>query len=233
MADFSGMDVSGILNTTAADSTLAKKVASSKDKLELDMTDFITLMVTELTNQGIDNSMDTSDMLNQMVQMQMVQSMVNMTDASIMSYSSSLVGKEVTVVDGYDSNGKPIELVGKVMGTGQYNGEQVIFLDNDKYYKLSEIMAVGRLPADAETGDPNDKVEPGDKVEGTDKPEGDDKTEGTDKPEDGDKTEGTEGADKTEGSGTEADKAEGTGGENNGAAPEYNGENGAPEDMTT
>ena len=120
MADFSGMDVSGILNTTAADSTLAKKVASSKDKLELDMTDFITLMVTELTNQGIDNSMDTSDMLNQMVQMQMVQSMVNMTDASIMSYSSSLVGKEVTVVDGYDSNGKPIELVGKVMGTGQY-----------------------------------------------------------------------------------------------------------------
>ncbi len=233
MADFAGMDVSGIL-TSKTDAELAKKVASSKSKLDLDMTDFITLMVTELTHQGIDDSVNTSDMLNQMVQMQMVQAMVNMTDASIMSYSASLVGQTVTVVDGYDSDGKPIELVGKVMGTGQYNGEQVIFLDNDKYYKLSEIMAVGVLPKDAETGDPNDKVEPGDKVDGTDKPEDGDKTEGTEKPGESGGTEGTdqpEGADKTEGSGTEADQADGTG--ENSTTPEYSGENGVPEDTTT
>ena len=37
----------------------------------LDMTSFLKLMVAELTNQSIDQTADTSDMLNQMVQMQM------------------------------------------------------------------------------------------------------------------------------------------------------------------
>ncbi|MEI3363572.1 MAG: hypothetical protein V8R75_14135 [Oscillospiraceae bacterium] len=50
-------------------------------------------MVTELQNQSIDQTADTSDMLNQLVQMQMVQALVNMTDASVMSYAASLVGK--------------------------------------------------------------------------------------------------------------------------------------------
>ncbi len=143
-----------------------------KDPMSLDMTDFITLMITQLTNQGIDDSMDTSDMLNQMVQMQMVQAMVNMTDASIMSYAASLVGQEVTVANGYDSDGKLIEYTGKVTGTGQYNGEQVVFMDNDKYYRMSEILAVGRLPE--KPAEDDDKVE-GDGAE-------DDKTEGVDKP---------------------------------------------------
>ena len=93
------------------------KVETQEDKMGLDMTDFLTLMVTELKNQSIDQTADTSDMLNQLVQMQMVQALVNMTDASVMSYAASLVGKEVTVV-----------FVG------------------DKYYLLSEILAVGTLP---------------------------------------------------------------------------------------
>ena len=45
--------------------------------------------MTELQNQSIDQTADTSDMLNQLVQMQMVQALVNMTDASVMSYAAS------------------------------------------------------------------------------------------------------------------------------------------------
>lgn len=78
------------------------KVETQEDKMGLDMTDFLTLMVTELKNQSIDQTADTSDMLNQLVQMQMVQALVNMTDASVMSYAASLVGKEVTVAQ-YDA----------------------------------------------------------------------------------------------------------------------------------
>ena len=96
------------------------------------MTDFLTLMVTELKNQSIDQTADTSDMLNQLVQMQMVQALVNMTDASVMSYAASLVGKEVTVAQ-YDADGNLQEVVGVVTGTGTYDGNQVVFV-GDKYY---------------------------------------------------------------------------------------------------
>lgn len=129
------------------------KIEKKGSNLNLDMTDFVQLMITELTNQGIDESVDTSDMLNQMIQMQMVETMANLTDASIMSYAASLVNKEVTVGK-YDSEGNLQELPGTVTGTGTKDGQQVVFI-NDEYYYLSEIMAVGRLPEAKE----EDKVE--------------------------------------------------------------------------
>lgn len=114
----------------------------------LDMTDFLTLMVVQLQNQTMDNTADTSDMLNQLVQMQMVNAMVNMTDASVMSYASSLVGKEVTVGN-INSAGELEEEVVEIIGTGMSNGEQVVFT-KDGTYRLSSIMAVGRLPEKTE-----------------------------------------------------------------------------------
>ena len=149
MSEFIG-DVGGLLSARAA-SSLGGVQVTKKDKGSLDMTDFLTLMVTELTNQSIDQAADTSDMLNQLVQMQMVQALVNMTDASVMSYAASLVGKEVTVGQ-YDSEGNLEEVVGTVIGTGTYNGNQVVFV-GDKYYFLSEILAVGRLPQEVEKPD--------------------------------------------------------------------------------
>jgi flagellar basal-body rod modification protein FlgD len=141
-------DISNYLSVGSTSGSSLLTTSSSDDNLSLDMTDFLSLMITELTNQSIDDTADTSDMLNQMVMMQMVQALVNMTDASVMSYSASLVGKEVTVGQ-YDANGNLTELVGTVSGTGTMDGNQVIFID-DKYYQLSEIMAVGRLPATVE-----------------------------------------------------------------------------------
>lgn len=120
------------------------KVQNKGDNLNLDMTDFLKLMITQLSNQGIDESMDTSDMLNQMVQMQMITALSNMTDASVMGYAASLVGQTVTVAQ-YDGQGKLQEIVGKVQGTGMMDGQQVVIV-NDEYYYLSEILAVGTLP---------------------------------------------------------------------------------------
>ena len=144
MGDISSIGSIGSGNQLPAD----LKVKSKSDSMGLDMTDFLKLMVAELTNQSIDQTADTSDMLNQMVQMQMVQALVNMTDASVMSYAASLVGKQVTVGQ-YDSEGKLQEVVGTVTGTGTYNGSQVVFV-GDKYYPLSEILAVGTLPPKVE-----------------------------------------------------------------------------------
>lgn len=142
-------DITGFLSagsTTAANAAAAKK---SSESYNLDMQDFLTLMVTELQCQSIDATADTSEMLNQMVMMQMVSALTNMTDASVMSYAASLVGKTVTVGQ-YDSEGVLQEVVGTVTGTGSMGGEQVVFV-NDKYYYMNEIMAVGTLPEMKET----------------------------------------------------------------------------------
>jgi len=207
-------DLSNYYKSDALTSTLANKklnIQQKGDNTKLDMTDFIQLMITQLTNQGIDESVNTSDMLNQMIQMQMVEALANVTDASIMSYAASLVGKEITVGK-YDSEGNLQELVGVVQGTGTKNGEQVVFV-NDEYYYMNEIMAVGRLPA---------------KPEEPEKPDEDDKTDGVEKPGEGD---GTEDVEKPGGT-DPVDPPENTeppagGGTENG---DYNGENGAPTD---
>jgi len=182
--------------------TIAKKGSN----LDLDMTDFIQLMITQLTNQGIDETMDTSEMLNQMVQMQMISSMVNMTDAVTMNYAASLVGKEVTVGK-YGDDGKLQEITGTVTGTGTMDGEQVVFIDNNEYYYLNEIMAVGKLPPKEEEDD--EKVEDTGGSEGADQPGG---STGT-----------TSGTDKTEE--TQPDETVQSGGQ--AENPEYSGENGA------
>lgn len=143
MSSYMG-DLSTYFAATTSGTGSSTSTKSSSSSYDLSMEDFLTLMVTELTNQSIDETADTSEMLNQMVMMQMVTALTNMTDASIMSYAASLVGKTVTVGQ-YNDQGKLEEVVGTVTGTGTMDGEQVIFV-NDKYYKMSEIMAVGTLP---------------------------------------------------------------------------------------
>ena len=189
-------DIGNVINKAGGVPELKNSTSRKKDTSQLDMTDFLNLMVVQLQNQTIDNTMDTSDMLNQMVQMQMITALTNMTDASVMSYASSLVGKEVTIGD--YSTGQLVEKVVTITGSGLSNGKQVLFA-GDEIYDLSSVMAVGRLPKPKdETDKPEGTDKPADKpVEGTDKPaEGGDKpVEGTDKPaEGGDKP--VEGTDK-------------------------------------
>lgn len=127
---------------------------SSEANNTLSFQDMLLLMVTQLQNQTIDNTADTNDMMNQIIQMTVMQAITEMstqvadlTEANILSYSASLVGQTVTVPI-YDSKGNIVdERVGTVTGTGIYNGQRVIFIGDDCYL-LSQIMAVGTLPKD-------------------------------------------------------------------------------------
>lgn len=147
-------------------------VTDPDDAFGLDFTDFLQLMVQQLQNQTIDSAADTSDMLNQMVQMSVVQMMSkvqtgldNLTAASTMTYAASLVGKTVTV-GVYNSEGKIEEIVGTVDGTGTYQNTPVIFI-NGEMYPLSSIMAVGELPeVPEEPGEGGDGGEGGGTGEG-------------------------------------------------------------------
>lgn len=146
MSDYIG-DIASLAKTQSTTATKSKS-----GSLSLDMEDFLQMMVAQFQNQDPENAASTTDMLNQMVQMSMIQAITNITDAVSLSYSASLVGKEVTV-GSYDSNGKLQEIVGTVTGTGMYNGSPVVFVDGVSY-NMSNIMAVGRLPAPKDSEDP-------------------------------------------------------------------------------
>jgi flagellar basal-body rod modification protein FlgD len=158
MSDYIG-DITSLAKTK---STTATK--SNSDSLSLNMDDFLQMMVAQFQNQDPENAASTTDMLNQMVQMSTIQALTNITDAVnlitdavSLSYSASLVGKEVTV-GSYDDDGKLQEIVGTVTGTGMYNGSPVVFVDGVSY-NMSSILAVGRLPASKDSKDtPNSEA---------------------------------------------------------------------------
>ncbi len=156
MSNSYAMDLNGVLGSAGYKSRAAEEAAKKKAQHAtgeegantLSMTDYLTLMVQMLKNQDMDNTADMSQMMSQMVQMSVVQAITDIssivTESSSLNYAASLVGKEVTIGQ-YDNKNNIKEIVGTVTGTGTYNGEQVVFIGNDTY-KISEIMAVGRLP---------------------------------------------------------------------------------------
>ncbi len=153
MSDYSMADISSLVKSIGAGTT-ALNSTSRKNNTELDMTDFLQLMIVQLQSQTLDNTMDTSEMMNQMVQMQMISAITNMTETNIMSYASSLVGKEVTI--GIINGDKLEERVVTVTGTAMSDGQQIIFGTDEKgrteSYALNQIMAIGRLPELDEDG---------------------------------------------------------------------------------
>ncbi len=147
MSDFS-FDLNGVLGTQTT-SKVAENTTNKKAGSDLVMDDFLKLMVAQFQNQSIDDTADTSEMMNQMVQMSVIQAITNLStlvsDSTNLSYAASLVGKEVTIGERHGNEIQ--ELLGTVTGTGTLDGKQVIFLDDKETpYYLTDIMAVGRLP---------------------------------------------------------------------------------------
>ena len=120
-----------VLRTTAGTSTQqTNSTAYNGTNGTLEMTDFLMLMVEQFKNQTIDNTADTSDMMNQLVQMSVMESMTQvttaiqtLTDANVLTYASSLVGKEVTL-GVYNDQGELEEITGVVQATGPMKGSK-------------------------------------------------------------------------------------------------------------
>lgn len=127
--------------------------------LSLDMTDFYTLLATQLQYQDADNPMDTSEMMSQLVQNQMSQSILQMTTAisdlttvNLFSYASGMMGKEVTVAEVDDKGNYTGESLTGVV-TGVSLGSMPTIVIDGKEYSLSQIMGVGDVPEPEENPD--------------------------------------------------------------------------------
>ena len=88
---------------------------------------YLKLLVSQMQNQDFNDPMKDSEVLNQMAQYSMLEGIKNMTQQNNISYSTSLVGKIVTVSDGYDY------YTGKVESVTVTNGEPKLMIDGKGY----------------------------------------------------------------------------------------------------
>ena len=146
MAEVSG--VSGASNPYKTGSYSAE----SNDKNTLTISSYFKLLASQLANQDYTNPMDNSEMLAQMSQMAMVQSLTSMTEAvdsqiafAQQSYSVGMIGKEVTVViEANESTGQAATTKTGIIDSVQLTGDEpIVRLRGDTTdYKLSQITSV-------------------------------------------------------------------------------------------
>lgn len=171
---------------------------ASTDKNTLTITDYFKLLSAQLANQDMNNPMSNSEMMAQMVQMAMVQSMTSMNEVmenvintlensqiiSTQTYAAGLVGQEVTVsVTETDEETGEVKLVGSKVGTVasvNFTSATPTFRleGDDKDYPITYILGMGKvevkIPVDPDEGEGDEDQKPGD-IEGEGDP---DKTEG-------------------------------------------------------
>lgn len=151
------------------DSTKASQ-ASSTSSNTLTTDDYWKLMAAQLQYQDMTNPMDNSEMMNQMTQMSSMSTMEKLSEAvanfstvtnnlstvTLTSYSTGLLGKEVTVAvpdpngeKGEDGKTKLTYTKGTVTGV-DLTGATSVYVDGRKY-ELSQVMSVGDVPETTET----------------------------------------------------------------------------------
>ena len=130
----------------------------SNEKNTLTITSYFKLLAAQLANQDMANPMDNSEMMAQMVQMAMVQSLSAMTESvqtstavSTQTYAAGLIGQEITVaITKENENGTGSVPSGVKYGIVESvdftTGTPVFKLQgDDKKYPLSYVLGMGKI----------------------------------------------------------------------------------------
>lgn len=121
----------------------------STSKTDLSMESFFKLLAAELQNQDMSSPMSNSEMMTQMTQIAMMQSMQNFSTAmddfsqiNTINYGTSMMGKEVMLAYS-DKNGTLQKLSGTVTRVDIYSGTPTLYIDDQETgYPISSVMSV-------------------------------------------------------------------------------------------
>lgn len=141
------------------DANLATQAGAKSDNSTLTTEDFWTLIAAELKYQDMSDPMDNAAMMEQITQMSSMTTMNsmaaaisnfstvinNLSSVTLTTYSTGLLGKEVTVVTDTDEKGNVTGTKKGVVTGVDLTGATSVFVDGKKY-ELSSIMAVGDVP---------------------------------------------------------------------------------------
>ena len=130
------MAVDGISPNMQTSETAGKTI----NRNGLAMDDFFKLLVAQLSNQDMFNTVDDTQFIAQMAQFSMLQAMDDLSRVSATSYSVSLIGKEATVAC-IGPGGMLQTHTGIVDSVIFYNGSPQIIIEGEKY-ELGSVMEV-------------------------------------------------------------------------------------------
>lgn len=114
---------------------------------QLSMNDFLSLMVAQLSNQDMYNTVDDAQFMAQMAQFSMTQAMTDLSkitnaayQISTAAYSVNLIGKEATIYVA-NSDGSTLLEKGIIEGVNMLNESAEVIM-NGKTYPLSSVVSV-------------------------------------------------------------------------------------------
>lgn len=145
----------------AYDATLGTQTSAVANNSEMTMDDFWQLLAAQLKYQDMTAPMSNSEMMQQMTQMSSMNTMTKLSDAissiatvtnnlsqvTLTTYSTGLLGREVTIAITNDDGDITSKVKGTVTGV-DLTGATSVYVDGKKY-ELAQIMAVGDIPANA------------------------------------------------------------------------------------
>ena len=118
---------------------------------QLSMDDFLSLMVAQLSNQDMYNTVDDAQFMAQMAQFSMTQAMTDLSkltasayQVSTAAYSVNLIGKEATIYE-TNSEGTTVLQKGIIEGVNLQNESAEVIM-NGKTYPIASVVSV-RDPA--------------------------------------------------------------------------------------
>ena len=159
------MPVSGVSNLASSlyNETLATQTSATSSAYSLELDDFFQLLAAQLQYQDMNSPMSNSEMMNQMTQMASMSAMSQLSDAiaqiasvtnnqselMLTTYSTNMLGKEVTIATVNDDGEVTGEIKGVVSGVDLTDGQYVYV--NGSRYSISQIMAVGNVAGNNST----------------------------------------------------------------------------------
>ena len=135
----------------------AKERAANGASQELDGDAFLMLMLEQLKNQDPMNPMDNSEMLAQQAQFTQISELQKMnetlTSSNMIMQATSLVGKEVTLVDPDDTT----KTISGVVTSANFNSSYATITVNGEEYPLGLVIGISDgssavAPPDGDSG---------------------------------------------------------------------------------
>jgi flagellar basal-body rod modification protein FlgD len=133
------ININNSFNVAAAQD-YRRSLSESSGKDNMSMQDFLMLVVAQMQNQDINNTMDNGQFMAQMAQIASMQAMQELTAAFMSSMSMSYMGKYV-IAGATTDDGRRVREEGYVERVS-FNGGEALVLVNDVWFKVQDVFEI-------------------------------------------------------------------------------------------
>jgi flagellar basal-body rod modification protein FlgD len=144
------MPVSGATSNNASDyyiqgnSVTEQTAIKGKSADQMDMDDFFSLLIAQMTNQDMMEPTDNTEFVSQMASFTSLSGLQKIQEYQLSSYATSYAGKYVTISE-TNASGDLNTITGQVDSVTFYGGSPMVVVGG-KQYDLYKVMEVSSQP---------------------------------------------------------------------------------------